>query len=157
MPNPLQDALGEPPLTSKAPGIVLDTNVVLDWLLFEEPSVAALARALAAGDVRWLATAVMRQELAHVLERGLALRRGGGVSEVLAAFDRHATILPPAPTATALRCTDADDQKFIDLAVTAGAHWLLSRDRAVLKLRSRAARVGLAILKPEAWPSVGDT
>jgi predicted nucleic acid-binding protein len=50
-----------------------------------------------------------------------------------------------------LRCTDADDQKFIDLACAAPARWLVSRDRAVLKLRRRAATDGLVIVTPDGW------
>ncbi|MBX3622048.1 MAG: PIN domain-containing protein [Rhizobacter sp.] len=49
-----------------------------------------------------------------------------------------------------LRCTDPDDQKFIDLAV-ANARWLVSRDRAVLKLARRAALFGLQVVSPDRW------
>ncbi len=41
---------------------------------------------------------------------------------------------------------------FLDLAHAAGARWLLSRDRAVLRLARRAAALGLVIAKPEDWP-----
>jgi predicted nucleic acid-binding protein len=37
------------------------------------------------------------------------------------------------------RCSDPDDQKFIELAAASGAHVLVSKDRAVLKLRRRCA------------------
>jgi len=51
-----------------------------------------------------------------------------------------------------MRCTDPDDQKFIDLAATSGAQWLISRDRAVLKLRKRAfALAQLRIVSPAEW------
>jgi len=50
-----------------------------------------------------------------------------------------------------LRCSDGDDQKFIDLAVASGAIWLISRDRAVLRLARRASAFGLAIVTPERW------
>jgi predicted nucleic acid-binding protein len=49
-----------------------------------------------------------------------------------------------------LRCTDPDDQKFIDAAIVS-AQWLISRDRAVLKLARRAAALGLRIVTPERW------
>ena len=48
------------------------------------------------------------------------------------------------------RCTDPDDQKFIDLALHCGAQWLLSHDRAVLKVADQARRRGLLILPAEA-------
>ena len=37
------------------------------------------------------------------------------------------------------RCSDPDDQKFIELAAAAAAQGLVSKDRAVLKLRRRCA------------------
>jgi predicted nucleic acid-binding protein len=37
------------------------------------------------------------------------------------------------------RCSDPDDQKFIELAGASGAQALVSKDRAVLKLRRRCA------------------
>ena len=152
MPKDDDAALGEFPLTSEPPSVVLDTNVVLDWLLFGEPSVAALADAVTGERVRWLATAAMRDELAHVLGRGLAAAHGADPARVAAAWDRHCTQQPPAPPAAAhLRCTDTDDQKFIDLALASGARWLISRDRAVLKLRRRAATHGLTIATPDQW------
>ena len=139
------------------PTIVIDTNVVLDCLLFDDPAVHALTSAFADGRVDWIATAEMRDELAHVLERGLAAQRGALPANVLASFDAHARVVPcppPAPPGAAEAgwlCSDPDDQKFVDLARSVGARWLLSRDRAVLKLARRARRAGLHILVPSAW------
>ncbi len=148
----------EPPLTSQdvsaLPAIVLDTNVVLDWLLFGDPSVAALAAAITQRRVRWVATALMRSEFAAVLRRGLAAARDVDPDAALAAWDTHVGHCgqPQAlPGCVALRCTDADDQMFLDLAHAAGARWLVSRDRAVLRLARRAAAYGIAIMAPEGW------
>jgi predicted nucleic acid-binding protein len=43
-------------------------------------------------------------------------------------------------------CNDADDQKFIDLAVAHQA-LLISKDKEVLRLKNRLARLGVAV-----WP-----
>jgi uncharacterized protein len=135
-----------------APLIVLDTNVVLDWLLFSNPGVHALATAIEQGRLRWIATAAMRGEFKHVLGRGLGAAHGADPAPFEAIWDRHCVEHPTAPQADArLRCTDRDDQKFIDLALAAGARWLLSRDRAVLKLRRRAVAHGVLIVSPEQW------
>jgi len=136
------------------PAIVLDTNVVLDWLLFDDPSFQTLAAAVVARQVDWIATAEMRDELAHVLHRGLATQRGTEPAAVLGAFDARARRVPcPQPLALApgWLCSDPDDQKFVDLARSAGARWLLSRDRAVLKLSRRARQAGWQIGLPAAW------
>jgi uncharacterized protein len=134
------------------PMIVLDTNVVLDWLLFADPGVRALATAIEQGRLRWIATAAMRGEFAHVLGRGLAAAHGAEAAGFNLTWEQFCVEHPSAPPAAApLRCTDADDQKFLDLALAAGARWLVSRDRALLKLRPKAAALGLAILAPSQW------
>lgn len=140
---------GEPSLTP-APFVVLDTNVVLDWLLFADPALAALSAAVAEGRLRWIACQSMRDEMAHVLARGLAAARGADTHELLRAWDRHVTPAPRAGTHL-LRCRDTDDQMFVDLALATRARWLISRDRAVLALRRRAADFGLQIQQPADW------
>ena len=136
------------------PIIVLDTNVVLDWLVFRNPACAALGDALAARTLRWYASAAMRDELAHVLGRGVAKAWATDPVALWTQWERDCvelatpTFLAPAMR---LRCTDADDQMFIDFSLAHGARWLLSRDRAVLKLARRARPFGLAIATPTDW------
>ena len=59
-------------------------------------------------------------------------------------WHRLATMVEATALAAPLtmRCTDEDDQKFIDLALAARAVALLSADRAVLRLARRASRSG---------------
>jgi len=135
------------------PRLVLDTNVVLDWLLFRNPGCDPLADALSSGRARWVATAAMHDELAHVLARRALQVWNPDVPAITAARDRwaHTIAARPGPLQPRLRCTDPDDQKFIDLALQLGSASLLSRDRAVLKLARRAREAGIAILTPEAW------
>jgi len=134
----------------QAPAVVLDTNVVLDWLVFKDPGVTPLGTAVAAGALRWLACARMRDELADVLAREHLRRWQPDAAAVLAAFDRHAG-LQAAPPPSHLPCSDADDQVFIDLALVAGCRWLLTKDRALLALARRARPRGLRVLTPAGW------
>lgn len=132
--------------------LVIDTNVALDVLVFADPRAGALAGALRAGSLRWLATLAMREELARVLAypqlAPRVARHPGGSDAVLAEFDRHACLVAAAPKAP-VTCGDADDQKFIDLAV-AHACPLLSKDREVLRMKKRLAR--LQVVAAPAWP-----
>ena len=67
-------------------------------------------------------------------------------------WERHATPMelpPPGSPQRRPQCTDTDDQKFIELALDAGAQWLITRDRALLKLARRARSLSLAIVTPE--------
>lgn|GEM_PF-248982 len=130
-------APSQPP--SSAPCLVLDTNVVLDLFLFHDPATPALQRALDQGQLQWLATAPMREELARVLGYTYivkSLHHHALVAEqVLAKFDAQARLVPVAPKAS-VTCKDPDDQKFIDLAVVLKAT-LLSKDKAVLCMKKR--------------------
>jgi len=140
-------------LQSAAAPLILDTNVVLDWLVFRHACGAALELALRSGAWRWTVTAAMNDEFDHVLGRGHLDDWRPARAAIDAARMAYATLAQPsAPGGFAkLRCTDADDQKFIDLALQLAPSTLLSRDRAVLKLARRARAVDVAILTPEAW------
>jgi predicted nucleic acid-binding protein len=142
-------------LASGTPAVVLDSNVVLDWLLFRDPGCAVLARQLEAGHLHWYATAPMRRELAIVLGRPALSARVANCEHILSLFDLHARIvaepLGDAGSAGRLRCRDPDDQKFIDLALALRARWLFSKDRAVLALAGVARLLGVEVLTPAQW------
>ncbi len=134
--------------------VVLDTNVVLDWLVFRDPECANLAAAIVTGQLRWIGTRAMRDELAHVLARGHLNAWAPDLAIIWAHWDRYCLELPtPAPAGqpARLRCSDPDDQKFIDLAIACRAPWLLSRDRAVRKLARRLRELGIDTLPPDQW------
>jgi len=81
----------------------------------------------------------MRDELARVLTYPKVTPRMAfykvTAAHVLAQFDGQAELVDTAPKAP-VTCSDADDQKFIDLAVTHQAV-LLSKDKAVLCMKKR--------------------
>jgi putative PIN family toxin of toxin-antitoxin system len=116
--------------------VVLDTNWVLDLFVFNDPATATLDGQLEAGQVAWLMCPPMLQELERVLgypplQKALA-RRGLAAQAVLQACEQRSLRVAVAE-ACGLRCTDPDDQTFIDLAVAHQAT-LLSKDQAVLHL-----------------------
>jgi putative PIN family toxin of toxin-antitoxin system len=134
--------------------VVLDTNAVLDWRVFQDARAPALWQGLAARGLRWCATPQMLAEIDAVLTRPLGRRWDAGRERTLSAgFPSEVDLVePPAQFGHGLRCTDPDDQKFLDLALHLRVRWLVTRDRALLKLRRPAALRGLAILVPEHWP-----
>ena len=129
---------------------VLDTNIVLDLWVFDEPHAEALRTSVESGHTQWLATAAMREELARVLAYPQIAKRLSQrelpASVVLDHFDRWAQLQPDAPKAP-YACKDADDQKFIDLAVqhTAALH---SKDAQVLCMKKRLERCGVVLNPP---------
>ena len=119
--------------------IILDTNIVLDAFVFNDPVAEPIRQALASKQLDWLATQPMRDELARVLAYPKIAARLAyyklSASDVLARFDKHTRMVDVAPKAS-VTCSDADDQKFIDLAVQHQA-LLLSKDKAVISMRER--------------------
>jgi putative PIN family toxin of toxin-antitoxin system len=139
--------------------IVLDTNVVLDLLHFHDAGVAAIDAAIRSGAVHAVTDAACLEELRRVLgypEFGLEIT----AREALLARYRQCTLMvEPAAGVPAvpaqLRCSDPDDQKFIDLALRCGAAFLVSKDRAVLRMARRVARLqpvgGCLVVAPPAF------
>ena len=125
--------------------IVLDTNIVLDVFVFNDAAAKPVKAALEAGELDWIATQPMRDELARVLAYPQIVPRLDfyqlSASDVLAAFDRHVRLIEVAAKAR-LSCSDPDDQKFIDLAV-AQQTLLLSKDRHVLSMKKRLIAYGV--------------
>lgn len=133
------------------PAIVIDTQVVMDWLVFNDARVQPLVAALTSGALRWLVAPAMRDEIRHVLGRGVAARYAPDLALIETQFDIHSEAVEAAEPSPRLVCRDPDDQKFIDLALARNARWLVSRDKALLALAKRAKLRGLVILKPELW------
>lgn len=127
--------------------LVLDTNVVLDLLVFADPATALVRELLNAKTLRWIATAAMREELARVLDYPKIAARvafyGLSTASVLQAFDAQAQTVPTSARIPAT-CRDADDQQFLDLAAAHSAI-LLSKDQAVMALRKRLLVYGAQV------------
>lgn len=128
--------------------VVLDTNAVLDWLVFRDPRSAGFATAITQGRLVWLASARMRWEFEVVVARPELARWQPDVAAAAAFWDRHADIVEHEPPSGPLRCRDPEDQVFIDLALHGRCGWLITRDRALLALRRAALGRGLCIATP---------
>lgn len=132
------DDTGPTALTSSQ-ALVLDTNIVLDVFVFDDAAAKPIREGLNAGTLHWVATPPMRDELARVLGYPQIEKRlvfyGLQPEGVLGEFDRHAQIVGVPPKAP-VTCSDADDQKFIDLAVKYRCT-LLSKDQDVLSMKKR--------------------
>jgi putative PIN family toxin of toxin-antitoxin system len=134
---------------------VLDTNVVLDWLVFEDPGVEVLRRGVADRRIEVVTYAPALEELRRVLSYPQFELDGARQAEVLAAYSAQASIatVPDGYSLERLmlpdgfpRCRDPDDDHFVALAHHARADALVSKDRDVLKLRKRARKFGVTIL-----------
>lgn len=140
------------------PLIVLDTNVILDGWVFGNPAWAPLGKALTDQQLQWVVCASMLDELRFVLARPQPARFEAARQAALLDTERwQQARVVPAPSSEdlpRLRCSDRSDQQFIDLALAQRARWLISRDKALLKLARRAAAHGVTITTPERWPGL---
>lgn len=117
--------------------LVLDTNVWLDWLVFNDPGIAAISKVVAAQGAEIFATAACEQELMRVLTYPMrkAPLDADAQAACLTQFRRMARRPEDAGRgdgAALPRCGDADDQKFLELARDCGADFLITRDRDLL-------------------------
>lgn len=152
-------------MTSAPLKLVLDTNVALDWILFEDPAVTALRDAMALGTVTIFTNVSAVEELRDVLRRerfALSEARQGELADrylsralMVAGADERATARgapergasnPAAATQSLPRCRDPDDDVFLALALRCQADLLVSRDKEVLALTGRCAPFGFRIV-----------
>jgi len=137
------------------PLLVLDTNVVLDWVAFGDPRVQPIVAAIERGALRVATNGACLQELRRAL--GYAQVKLDAAAQALA-FERYRAratlfeISAPAEATGLPLCEDPDDQKFLELAWRARASHLLTRDKALLKLAHRLAPPRrFAVLAPDAF------
>lgn len=117
--------------------IVFDTNVLLSLFVFADSRFAPLRGEVAAGRWTALTSAPCLAEFRRVLDYPLfdltAERQEQAYADYLALVS---TIDAVPQDAVALpKCKDRDDQKFLELARDGAAHWLVTADKALLKLR----------------------
>ncbi|HXH08548.1 MAG TPA: putative toxin-antitoxin system toxin component, PIN family [Alphaproteobacteria bacterium] len=121
---------------------VFDTNTLVSAVFFEHSAPGqALRRALKQGEV--LISPATLEELAEVLQREKFDRyvTAAEREEFLEAFVERATFVEPAEEIRI--CRDAKDDKFLELAVSGGAAYLISGDN---DLRSLNPFRGIAIV-----------
>ncbi len=140
--------------------IVLDTNILLALWIFTDARVACLREALASGQLVAVRSAPTDGEIREVLARpGLFTVTPERQASLLADWEARALLIG-ALQPVAFQCRDPLDQKFLELAVSAGARWLVTRDKKLLKLRRKSRPLGLEIVTPEAfsseWSAPGD-
>lgn len=134
--------------------MVLDTNVLVSLYVFADSRFAPLRTRIESGE--WLAVTndACFGEFRRVLAYPMFALSEERQMEALAAYSTRVEqfAAPQANVIVSLpRCKDRDDQKFLELARDSNADWLVTADKALLRLARRDRLRGLfRILTPEA-------
>lgn len=117
--------------------VVFDTNVLLSLFVFADSRFAPLRGEVVSG--RWIALtsapclAEYRRVLGYPLFALNEERQEAAYAAYLALVQRIDAV--PREDIALPRCRDRDDQKFLELARDGGAHWLITADKLLLRLR----------------------
>ena len=114
--------------------VVLDSNVVLSALLFEEGSLSWLRTAWVATRCRPLVSVETVRELLRVLSYPKSQLTQEECEELLGDYLPFAETVVVPKSVDIPRCSDRDDQKFLELASAGRAELLVTGDRALLDL-----------------------
>jgi len=132
--------------------VVFDTNVLLSLFVFKDSRFAPLRGEVVSG--RWIAltSASCLAEFRRVLDYPLFALDAERQEAAYAAYLVLVQTIDAVPQeAVALpKCKDRDDQKFLELARDGQAHWLITADKLLLRLRRGRRLDGLfRILTPD--------
>jgi uncharacterized protein len=135
--------------------VVLDTNVFLDCWVFDDPAALPLKVALEARRLIAVRSVATDVELRDVLARPAFALTAASAAALFAQWCARALLFDGlAPAAPAIRCSDPDDQKFLDLALAVRAGVLFTKDKALLATARRARAHGLEVRAPAGAESV---
>lgn len=129
--------------------LVLDTNVVLDLFHWGNVDAVPIMAALEAGEIECFADERTLDELQRVLTYPQLKQTPEMITERYARYSALIKMVPAGEAPKLPRCKDRDDQKFLELAARCGANILVSKDKALLKLRGRTT-LSFQIMKPAA-------
>ena len=132
--------------TVMKPRLVLDTNVILDLLVFKDPAAEVVRMALDAKLVDAVRSEASMLELIDVIQRPTFRLNQEEQSIILQAWESSTRLLENAAIEPApFTCRDLDDQVFINMAYSLRPALLLSKDLRVLELQAIAKRHGVEI------------
>lgn len=126
--------------------VVLDTNVLLDLYVYQDPRTLPLKNAIEGDQLDLFTCTQAMAELADVLARDKFKLAPDRQQDILKDWSQRSRLIADAEIARApWRCKDRADQVFLDMAWTYRPCVLLSKDLQVLKFAKRAAKEGVRI------------
>ncbi len=128
------------------PVVVLDTNILLDILVFDDERAHPLRAALANQELDAVATKNTIEEFADVISRPQFDLDEETQKETILQWQSWSRVIDDLDLQVApWKCKDRDDQVFINLAFTLKPSTLISKDKLVLKIAKRAQKEQVTI------------
>jgi len=126
--------------------LILDTNILLDIFVFNDERAKGLKAALIEKSIQAFASQKTVEEFAEVISRPLFSLKTDAQEQILGEWKALATQIDDSTLSTApWLCRDPDDQIFLDLAYALKPCTLISKDREILKIASRAHKEEVTI------------
>jgi predicted nucleic acid-binding protein len=132
---------------------ILDTNIWLDWLVYNDPALTAFIRGYEEACFSIVYTTEMLTEFAIVIRRAAFKRSKTEQKALIDRFKSVATLveLPAERIRSGLKCHDPADQIYLDAAFFFKVDGLISKDKMVLALKNKAAKHQIWIGTPLQW------
>ena len=126
--------------------IILDTNILLDIFVFGDVRADRLRNAVLNRQIKTYSNQTSVEELRDVISRPLFALEEGQQVKIMGQWQSLSQSIEDLKLEAApWKCQDPDDQVFLDLAFTVRPSILISKDKAVLKLATRALKEGVWI------------
>lgn len=131
----------------ETPWVVLDTNVLFDIWYWNDKDAQALKSAIFENRLRPVSTPSCLKEFAVVLTRPHFALSEEEQDRILTNV-LSLTLVTRTSIEGVVRCRDADDEKFLNLAFESRADFLFTKDKNVLRSGRRLAALGIKTQKP---------
>jgi len=122
---------------------ILDTNVFISGVFWKGPP-SEILKAWQEERFRLAISLPILEEYRRVLDELTKERAIPVLTPILKIIELHSEIVEPVSFAEPV-CSDADDDKFLEAAIAAGADYVVSGDKALLNLKSH---LGVEIVRP---------
>lgn len=128
--------------------VIFDTNLLLDFFVFKEPSTECFWRSALNKDFLVCTDAAALDELKDVLQRPQFKCSAQDAENILREY-LSVALLKEENTKSCALCRDPLDQKFLDLAVSIAPCILITKDKLVLKCAGKLKKENVLILNPD--------
>jgi len=128
------------------PRVVLDTNILLDLFYFKDKSVTYLFECLKTEQVQGFTCELIWEELEEVLARKPFNQTAVEIN-FRSNYQHLLAWQAPQRNNSGIKCSDPDDQIFVELAVELAPCYLITKDKDLLVLQKKLQKFQVQTLK----------